>query len=173
MPIWYFFTNTKKRSKFTKKFQERCFCYLNNLYFGFSKKKSVEFFSDFSHGIALLSFGVNVWRSSLVHEYEGLKADIYFQYNFLWQIPFLPQEPLSYHWCFALLSVVYLVQTVYGWFHPGRRMTPKNGTFFFYGATYISLNMNIDGIQPTFMYPLRVSRGPHDLCLGLSLVELV
>ena len=29
---------------------------------------------------------------------------------------------------------------------------------FFYGDTYISLNINIDG-----MYQLRVSRGPHDL----------
>ena len=42
-----------------------------------------------------------------------------------------------------------------------------------YCEAYISLNISIDGIQPTWMYQLKVSRGPHDLCLGLSPVELI
>ena len=39
--------------------------------------------------------------------------------------------------------------------------------------TNISLKINIVSKQPTCMYQLRFSRGPHDLFLGLSLVELV
>ena len=39
--------------------------------------------------------------------------------------------------------------------------------------TYISLKINIDNIQPTCIHQLRVSRGPHDLCLGFSIVDLV
>ena len=49
----------------------------------------------------------------------------------------------------------------------------KNGAIFFYGEIYISLNISIDGLQPTCRYQLRVNRGPHDFSLGLALVELV
>ena len=52
-------------------------------------------------------------------------------------------------------------------------MTHKKWDIFLYGEIYIPLNISIDSIQPTCMYHLRVSRGPHDLCLGISLVELV
>ena len=44
------------------------------------------------------------------------------------------------------------------------------GNFFFVGETYISQNTNIDGIPPTCIYKLRVSKGPHDLSSGLLLV---
>ena len=33
--------------------------------------------------------------------------------------------------------------------------------------------ISIDGSQPTYIYQLRVSRGPHHFCLGLALVALV
>ena len=52
-------------------------------------------------------------------------------------------------------------------------MTPKKWENFFHGKVYNSLNISIDGSQPTCMYQLRVSRGPHAFCLGLTLVELV
>ena len=45
---------------------------------------------------------------------------------------------------------------------PGRWMTPNIGTTFFYGETHIWINISIDGIQPTCMYRLRVSRGPDE-----------
>ena len=45
--------------------------------------------------------------------------------------------------------------------------------FFVNGKIYISLNRSIHGSQPTCMYQLRVSRGSHNFCLGLALVELV
>ena len=45
--------------------------------------------------------------------------------------------------------------------------------FFFYSETNISLKINIDSKEPLCMYQLRFGRGPHDLFLGLSLVELV
>ena len=48
-----------------------------------------------------------------------------------------------------------------------------NGAIFFYGEIYISLNISIDGLQPTCMYQLRVKRSPEDFSLGLALVELV
>ena len=46
--------------------------------------------------------------------------------------------------------------------HPARWLL-KNGTILFYSETYISLNISMAGIQSTFMYQLRVSRGLHDL----------
>ena len=49
-------------------------------------------------------------------------------------------------------------------------MTPKNRAIFFYGKIYTSLNMSIDGLQPTCRYKLKVSRGPHNFGLGLALV---
>ena len=60
-----------------------------------------------------------------------------------------------------------------GDFTRGGEWLLKNVTFFFYGETNISLKINIDTKQPTCMYKLRFSRGPHNFCLGLSLVELV
>ena len=39
----------------------------------------------------------------------------------------------------------------------------KNVIILFYGETNISLKINIDSRQPTFIYQLRFSRGPHDL----------
>ena len=44
---------------------------------------------------------------------------------------------------------------------------------FLCGEIYISLNIDIDGLHPTFMYHLGVKRGPHHFSLGLALVELV
>ena len=44
---------------------------------------------------------------------------------------------------------------------------------FFYGKIYISQNISIDGLQPTFMYQLIVKRGPQGFNLGLALVELI
>ena len=49
----------------------------------------------------------------------------------------------------------------------------KNGAIFFYGESYISLNISIDCLQPNCIYQLRVGRGPHDFCLWLAIVELV
>ena len=61
----------------------------------------------------------------------------------------------------------------YGWFYPGRRMTLKKCHLFFYGETNIPLKINIDSKQPTCMYQLGFSRGPHNIVLGLSVVKLV
>ena len=55
----------------------------------------------------------------------------------------------------------------------GRDRLLRNGAIFVYGKIYISLNISIDGSQPTCMYKFRVSRGPHNFCFGLALVELV
>ena len=52
-------------------------------------------------------------------------------------------------------------------------MTAKNGTIFFYGKIQASLKISIDGLQPTYPYQLRVSRGPHNFSIGHSLVELI
>ena len=60
----------------------------------------------------------------------------------------------------------------YVWFHPGWRMTAKIGTFFFYGKIQTSLNISINGIQPTCRHQLRVSRGPHILVKGMHLFNL-
>ena len=60
-----------------------------------------------------------------------------------------------------------------GDFTQGGEWLLKSGAIFDYGKIYISLNISIDGSQPTCMYQLRVSRGPHNFCLGLALVELV
>ena len=35
------------------------------------------------------------------------------------------------------------------------------------------LNISVDESESTYMYQLRVSRGPHNFSLGLELVELV
>ena len=48
----------------------------------------------------------------------------------------------------------------------GNFTPPKNCTIFFYGKIYASLNISIDGLQPTCWYPLRVSRSPHNFGLG-------
>ena len=61
----------------------------------------------------------------------------------------------------------------YGSIHPGRRMTLKKLSYFFYGENYIPLNICIDGLQPACMYQLRVKRGPHGFSLGLAPIELV
>ena len=47
-------------------------------------------------------------------------------------------------------------------------MTSKEWDHFFYCETSILLNI----LVLACMYPLRVSRGPHDLCLRPSLVNL-
>ena len=52
-------------------------------------------------------------------------------------------------------------------------MTVKNEKTNLYSETNISLKINIDSKQTTFMYQLRVRRGPHDHFLGLLLFELV
>ena len=44
---------------------------------------------------------------------------------------------------------------------------------FFYGEIYSSLDISIDWLQSTCTYHLKVSRGPHIISLGLSLIELV
>ena len=49
----------------------------------------------------------------------------------------------------------------------------KNGPISSYGENHVSLNICIDGLQPTCKYQLRVKRGPRDFSLGLALVELV
>ena len=49
----------------------------------------------------------------------------------------------------------------------------ENVAIFVDGKIYISLNIGMDGSQPTCIYQLRVSSGPHIFCLGLALVELV
>ena len=66
-----------------------------------------------------------------------------------------------------------IVPHVHGQFHSGRRMTLKKWYNFFYGETNISIKINIDTKQLICMYQLRFSGGPHDLCLGISLVEIV
>ena len=48
----------------------------------------------------------------------------------------------------------------------------KKWTIFFFGKTYISLKIYIYSKQPTCMYQLGLSRGPHNFFL-LSLVKLV
>ena len=50
-----------------------------------------------------------------------------------------------------------------GDFTQGGEWLFKNVIIFLYGETNISLKINIDTKQPTFMYQLRFSRGPHDL----------
>ena len=52
-------------------------------------------------------------------------------------------------------------------------MTLKKWSTFFKGDSFTSLNISIDGLQLSFMYQLRVKRGPQDFSLGLPLVELV
>ena len=49
----------------------------------------------------------------------------------------------------------------------------KNVPIFFYGKIQMSINISIDGLQPTFRYQLSVSRGPHNTILGHALVEIV
>ena len=58
----------------------------------------------------------------------------------------------------------------YGRFNPGWRMTAKKWHFVFYGKVQTSLNVSIDGLQPTFRYQLRVIRDPHNFSLGHVLV---
>ena len=58
-------------------------------------------------------------------------------------------------------------------FAQGGEWLLKNGDISFYGENHISLNICIDGLQPTCKYQLRVKRGPQDFSLGLALVELV
>ena len=60
-----------------------------------------------------------------------------------------------------------------GDFTQGGEWLLKNGTIFFYGKIYTSLNISIDGLQPTCRYQLRVSSRPHNFSLGHALVELV
>ena len=48
-------------------------------------------------------------------------------------------------------------------FTQGREWLLKNVTSFFYGETSISVKINIDSKQPTFIYQLRFSRVPNDL----------
>ena len=57
-------------------------------------------------------------------------------------------------------------------FTEGGEWLLKNVTIFFYGEIIISLKINIDTKQPTCMYQLRFRRCPHDICSGLSIVEL-
>ena len=52
-------------------------------------------------------------------------------------------------------------------------MTAKNVPIFFYGKIQTSINISIEGLQPTCRYQLRVSKGPHNTILGQALVELV
>ena len=52
-------------------------------------------------------------------------------------------------------------------------MTIKKWDNILHGETNISLKLNIESKQATCMNKLRLSRGPHDFSLGLSLVELV
>ena len=52
-------------------------------------------------------------------------------------------------------------------------MTAKNVPIFFYGKIQTSINISIEGLQPTCKYQLRVSKGPHNTILGQALVELV
>ena len=52
-------------------------------------------------------------------------------------------------------------------------MTAKNVPVFFYSKVQTTINISIDGLQPTCMYQLRVGRGPHTTILGHALVELV
>ena len=49
----------------------------------------------------------------------------------------------------------------------------KNVPLFFHGKIQTSINIKMDGLQPTCRYQLRVTRGPHDTILGYALVELV
>ena len=85
---------------------------------------------------------------------------------------------ISWHWIIwrqpqsvALWHIIYVVshvqsplwQNIHGWFHPGQRMThKKRHNFFLWGYQYFS-KINIDTKQPTCMYQLRFSRGPHHL----------
>ena len=49
----------------------------------------------------------------------------------------------------------------------------KKWAIFFYCKIYASLNISIDGLHPTCICQLGVSRGSHSFCLGLELVKLV
>ena len=60
-----------------------------------------------------------------------------------------------------------------GDFTQGGEWLLKNVPVFFYGKIQTTINIGIDGLQPTCMYQLRVSRGPHNTILGHALVELV
>ena len=52
-------------------------------------------------------------------------------------------------------------------------ISAKNVPIFFDGKIQISINISIDGLQPTCRYQSRVSRGPYNFSLGHALVELV
>ena len=49
----------------------------------------------------------------------------------------------------------------------------RNVPIFCYGKIQTSINISIDGLQPTCSYQLRVSRSPHNAILGHALVERV
>ena len=51
-------------------------------------------------------------------------------------------------------------------------MTPKNGIIFFYGKIYTSLNLSIDGLQPTCRYQLGSAEVLTILVKGLHLLNL-
>ena len=61
------------------------------------------------------------------------------------------------------------IKQIYGWFHPGWKMTAIKWHFF-YCKIQTSLNISIAGLQPTCRYQLRVSRGPDNFILGHALV---
>ena len=60
-----------------------------------------------------------------------------------------------------------------GDFTQGGEWLLKNVPIFSYGKIQTSINISIDGLQPTCSYQLRVSRGPHNTILGYAFVKLV
>ena len=91
------------------------------------------------------------------------------KFNLSWILPKLKSE------IWALVSAITWHDMTCIWvILPGAENDSlKMSQFFFYGETNISLKINIDTKQPTCMYQLRFSRGPHDLFWGLSIVKLV
>ena len=96
-------------------------------------------------------------------------SDVPFSWNFFWGLSLVlrsqDQIPAS-HW--STLRPYHM-----GDFTQGGEWLLKNVPIFFYGKIQTSMNISIDGLQPTCSYELRVSRGPHNAILGHALVELV
>ena len=67
--------------------------------------------------------------------------------------------------CYLIYDIGCMISDTWhmGDFTQGGEWLLKNVTIFFYGDANSSLKINIDSKQPTCMYQLRFSRGPHDL----------
>ena len=126
----------------------------------------------------------NTFTSKVIYHNSCVPCSmLYFFSHFFLNFSFFSQSGEAIWWRICYQSHYHTVQNMLklcqefahhmGDFTQGGEWLLKNIPIFSYGKIQTSINISIDGLQPTYSYQLRISSGPHNAILGHALVELV